>query len=184
MCILEGLFLRRLRRRLYPHLHGRVLELGVGTGANLPLYAEGVQLVATDISEEMLAQAQRRPTQAQVQWVQADATSLPFETDSFDFVASSLVFCSVPDPDAALAEIRRVLRPGGWLVLLEHVLVESGPLRWLIKLLAGPWYRKTQSCHLDRQTGLTVARAGLHVAYTTRHTLGVFQIILARNVES
>jgi ubiquinone/menaquinone biosynthesis C-methylase UbiE len=180
MWFLEALLLRGLRQSLYPHLTGRVLELGVGTGANLPLYAPGVTLVAMDLSEEMLRRARGRPTRARVYWVQADALRLPLRSESFDYVVTSLVLCSVADPVATLGEVRRVLRPGGWLAMVEHVRGEDGWMRWLTDVLERPWHRLSRSCHLNRETARLVADAGLRLVCTTRHGLGLFQIILAR----
>jgi SAM-dependent methyltransferase len=109
MLLLERLIFRRLRRRIFPRLGGDVLELGVGTGVNLPLYGSGARVTGCDANGEMLAWAARRHTRATAALVQADAQRLPFADGSFDVVAASLVFCSVADPARALAEARRVL---------------------------------------------------------------------------
>lgn len=184
---LERLFLRRLRRRLFPYMSGRVLELGVGTGANIPLYGASVELTAVDLSESMLQQARRRPSRAKVNWVQADVCpsrsgdALPFVDDSFDRVTSSLLFCSLADPRKTLKEIRRVLRPGGWLTLLEHVRGETGVMRRVTDLLACPWEKISHSCHLDRDTADMIEASGFKLVCTRRHVLDVVQIILARN---
>ncbi len=180
MWFLEPCLLRSLRRRLYPYLRGRVLEIGVGTGVNLPLYAQGVTLIAVDLSEEMLRRARTRPTRARTSWVQADAQHLPFRSESMDHVVTSLVFCSVSDPVTALAEVRRVLRPGGWLAMVEHVRGEDGWLRWLTDVLERPWHRLSRGCHLNRETAQLVQSAGLRLVCTMRHGLGLFQVILAR----
>jgi ubiquinone/menaquinone biosynthesis C-methylase UbiE len=109
MLLLERLIFRRLRRRIFPRLGGDVLELGVGTGVNLPLYGSGARVTGCDANGEMLAWAARRHARATAALVQADAQRLPFADGSFDVVAASLVFCSVADPGRALAEARRVL---------------------------------------------------------------------------
>jgi SAM-dependent methyltransferase len=109
MLPLERLIFRRLRRRIFPRLGGDVLELGVGTGVNLPLYGSGARVTGCDANGEMLAWAARRDMRATAALVQADAQRLPFVDGSFDVVAASLVFCSVADPARALAEARRVL---------------------------------------------------------------------------
>jgi SAM-dependent methyltransferase len=110
MLLLERLIFRRLRRRIFPRLGGDVLELGVGTGVNLPLYGSGARVTGCDANGEMLAWAARRRARATAALVQADVQRLPFADGSFDVVAASLVFCSVADPARALAETRRVLR--------------------------------------------------------------------------
>ena len=110
MWLLERLIFRRLRRRVFPGLRGDVLELGIGTGVNLPLYGAGAQVIGCDASERSLGWAARRKTQAPVTLVRADAQRLPFADGSFDVVTASLVFCSIADPARGLAEARRVLR--------------------------------------------------------------------------
>ena len=181
---LERLALRRLRRRLFSHAYGRVLELGVGTGVNLPLYSPSVRLLAMDASATMLTRASVRPTQAtRLGTVQADVEALPLADASFERVYASLLFCSVADPAAALAEVRRVLRPGGWLVLMEHVRGDHGPMRWLTDRLAAPWLRLSHSCHLDRETGAAVAAAGFRVVCASRHVGGIVEVIMARRPE-
>jgi SAM-dependent methyltransferase len=110
MLLLERLIFRRLRRRVFPGLRGDVLELGVGTGVNLPLFEAGARVIGCDASERSLGWAARRKTQAPVTLVRADAQRLPFADGSFDVVTASLVFCSIADPARGLAEARRVLR--------------------------------------------------------------------------
>jgi len=110
MWLLERLIFRRLRRRVFPGLRGDVLELGVGTGVNLPLFEAGARVIGCDASEGGLGWAARRKTQAPVTLVRADAQRLPFADGSFDVVTASLVFCSIADPARGLAEARRVLR--------------------------------------------------------------------------
>lgn len=181
MLPLEWLVLRRLRRRLYPDLRGRILELGVGTGVNLPLYDASADLVAIDLSAGMLQEARRRPTHVSIRWVQADAERLPFSDGVFERVAVALLLCSVNDPAVALAEMRRVLQPGGQIVLLEHVRGQRWVTRWLTDRLAEPWHRFSRSCHLDRETARLVYEAGFEPLHTTQHLFGLFQTIVARN---
>jgi len=178
MLPLELLFLRRLRRRIYPHVEGRILELGLGTGVNLPYYDAPAELIGLDLSASMLASACHRPSRARVRCVQGDAEALPFRSGVFDYVTTSLVFCSVGSPAESLREIARVLRPGGWLMALEHVR-GHGLGRRLTDALAGPWLRVTESCHLDRETEAVIAASPLVLVCTTRHTLGVLQILIA-----
>lgn len=182
MLPLEWLILRRLRRRLYPYAHGRVLELGVGTGVNLPLYEPAAEIVAVDLSKAMLDRAQTRPTRARVQYAQADVEHLPFIDNAFGQVFTSLLFCSVENPDRGLAEIRRILRPGGWLIMLEHVRGERRLLRRITDGLDRPWHRLNGSCHLNRDTASSVRESGFRLICSNRHGLGLFQIILARSV--
>jgi ubiquinone/menaquinone biosynthesis C-methylase UbiE len=109
----EWLGLRRLRRAVVAAAEGRVLEIGAGTGRNLPLYRRAEILIATDPDAAMLARARRCAAQAccPVLLVVADAQALPFRDAAFDTAVATLVFCSVPDPAAGFAETRRVLKP-------------------------------------------------------------------------
>jgi ubiquinone/menaquinone biosynthesis C-methylase UbiE len=119
------LFIGRWRRRLWSQIPpgSRVLEVGVGTGRNMRFYPPGVSVVAVDFSPRMLARAVRRARREQrdVALALMDAQGLAFADGCFDTVVTTCVFCSVPDPVLGLQEVRRVLRPDGKIVLLEHV---------------------------------------------------------------
>ncbi len=175
---LEWLILRRLRRRTFPLLRGDVLELGIGTGVNLPLYEPEARVTGCDASGEMLAWAARRHPQAPVTLVQADAQRLPFTDGSFDVVTASLVFCSVADPAQGLAESRRVLRPGGRLVLLEHTR-GNGLGAWLMDAFHPLWHAWSRECHLNRETTRAVAEVGFEVQRVEQHVLGIVRVIEA-----
>jgi SAM-dependent methyltransferase len=141
------------RRRLLAGLSGRVLEIGAGTGLNLDAYPGDVDLVLTEPEPGM-----RRHLQARVdagrraQVVAAGAEALPFPDGTFDAVVSTLVLCTVPDPDAALAEVHRVLRPGGELRFIEHVRADGRMLRWLQNRLKVPWRAFAAGCECNRDT--------------------------------
>jgi len=176
---LERWALARLRRRLFPQARGRVLELGIGTGVNLPLYASAAQVIATDASAEMLRAARHRRTKAAICWSLVDAQALPFPDACFDYVTASLLFCSVSEPLIALREVRRVLRPTGRLLLLEHVRGPGLIMAAVTELINVPWYAWQRVCHLNRETARVVAAAGFVVQSTQRHAFGVFQCIEA-----
>lgn len=116
---------------------GETLEVAVGTGRNLPLYPTGVRLTGIDISPGMLAFARRRAATLRrpVELLEADAQQLPFADASFDTVVCTLSLCTVPDLHATVAEMHRVLRPGGRLLLVDHVRPTFPPLRWLLQLV-------------------------------------------------
>jgi ubiquinone/menaquinone biosynthesis C-methylase UbiE len=175
---LEWLILRRLRQRVFPSLRGEVLELGVGTGINLPLYGPEAQVTGCDTSGEMLVRAARRRVRGSVPLIEGDIQYLPFADASFDAVAASLTFCSVTDPVQGLAEARRVLRPGGRLVLLEHTR-GSGLGRWLTDVLHPLWKAWSRDCNLNRETARTVAGAGFRVQRIEQHALGIVRVIEA-----
>lgn len=186
MLPLELLIFRRLRRRIFPTLRGDVLEIGIGTGVNLPLYGSAASVTGCDASGDVLRWAAQRRTQGRVALVQGDIQRLPFADGSFDVVTASLTFCSVAEPREGLAEARRLLRPaqpeegkpGGRLVLLEHTR-GRGIGRWLTDLLHPLWCRVSHDCHLNRETAQTVAQVGFRIQRVERHALGIVRVIEA-----
>ncbi|MFN3761833.1 MAG: class I SAM-dependent methyltransferase [Anaerolineae bacterium] len=176
MLPLEVAVLRRMRRLAFPKVAGRVLEVGVGTGVNLPFYPSGATVVAIDLSAPMLRQARRRPARARVRAVQADIHHLPFRDGAFEAVTGSLVFCSVAEPERALGEVYRVLRPGGRLLLLEHTR-GRGPGAWLTDRLHPLWLAWNGVCHLNRETAQAVRQAGFRLRREESRILGIFRLI-------
>src|SRR6266545_3252404 len=152
------------RHELLGGLAGEVLEIGAGTGASLPHYEHAARVVALEPDASMAKRlpAKAAAARAPVEVVEASAEAMPFPDESFDVVVSAFMLCSVVDPPAVLAEARRVLKPGGRLVLLEHVLAEGGIARWQERLT--PLHRKlTGNCHLNRDTRAAPG-AAVHVA--------------------
>jgi len=152
------------RAALLADLSGDVLEIGAGTGLNLKHYPVSAQaLVLTEPDPGMLRRLQRRaPTQARV--AQAPAESLCFPDESFDVVVSTFVLCTAPDPASALAEVVRVLRPEGRLVLLEHVLSQSPQLKRRQRRMARAWKTFAGGCRCDQDTVSFLAEAGFDVS--------------------
>jgi ubiquinone/menaquinone biosynthesis C-methylase UbiE len=143
------------RRNALAHTHGRVLEIGGGTGFNLPHYPSTIEeLVVTEPVLGMLERARRRAATSALPVTvrQATAEALPFDDASFDTVVSTLVLCSVDDPDRALAEIHRVLRPGGQLIFVEHVRWEDPERAKWQDRLERPWMVLADGCHPNRAT--------------------------------
>src|SRR5512136_682018 len=150
MALLERTGLGPWRRWLAEGVRGRTLDLGCGTGRNLPLLPPGSRAVGVDPCHESLVRARRRHPAALL--VRARAEALPFRDGAFDTVVSGLVFCSVTDPAAALSEIRRVLAPGGVLRMLEHVRSHHR-LRGAIQDWIQPaWTAVSGGCHPNRDT--------------------------------
>lgn len=140
---------------------GEVLEVGCGTGRNLPHYERPDRVVALELDPGMLSRARGRSPG--IRFVVGDAEALPFAAGAFDTVVSALVFCSVPRPGRGLAEIRRVLRSGGSLRMMEHVRSEVGPVAWLQDLVQPAWTLVSGGCHPNRETEEEVRRAGFEL---------------------
>lgn len=175
---MELLGLRAKRQRLFAAARGRTLEVGVGTGRNLDYYPAGLELVAIDLSPRMLARARRRverlgrPVGLEV----ADVAALPFAEDSFDTVTAACLFCSVADPVAGLAELRRVIKPDGQILLLEHVRPQNR-LLGLIADAVSPLTRRLFGPSLNRRTETNAAAAGLTLTQVRRD--GIWREITA-----
>jgi len=154
----------RQRERLIPRAAGRVLEIGVGTGLNLPLYDRArVEAVwALDPSEAMLARADRQRAGAPVpvELLRAPAEQIPLEDASVDTVVITYTLCTIPDPARALAEARRVLRPGGELLFCEHGRAPEPTVRRWQERLNPVWGRLGGGCRLDRDAPGLIRAAG------------------------
>jgi phosphatidylethanolamine/phosphatidyl-N-methylethanolamine N-methyltransferase len=181
---LEHGALGRWRARLWAEVPttGHGLEVGYGTGANAIFHDGRPRLVATEISPEMLDRARRRgdgtATASPTALAAADVQALPFRDGSFDWVAETLVFCEVQDPVAGLAEVRRVLRPGGRFFMLEHVRPGGalGHLADIATRVAAPLIGE----HYDRDTEAHVRTAGLTVERREWLWRDVVVLLLAR----
>jgi SAM-dependent methyltransferase len=161
-----------LRRGLLGRAHGRVLEIGAGTGLNLQYYGERVTDLTLVEPEPFMHSRLRRRLEASGRRGSiepAGAEALPFPDASFDTVVSTLVLCTVPDAAAAVAEIARVLRPGGQFLFIEHV--RSGDPRlaaWQARL-HGVWHAFAHGCNTDRDTRALLERSTLQVSDVTDH---------------
>ncbi|MCR3750078.1 class I SAM-dependent methyltransferase [Lentzea californiensis] len=160
---------------------GEVLEVAVGTGLNLPHYPSGVTLTGLDLSEQMLGLARSRAADLGLEVVlrQGTAHALPFGDASFDTVVCTLGLCAIPDHETAVTEMVRVLRPGGRLVLLDHVASSSRLARgvqWLVERITVPMAGE----HFLRRPLHLVEAAGLVVEQRQRFKLGVVERLVAR----
>jgi SAM-dependent methyltransferase len=170
--------LRDMRSELLRGASGRTLELGAGTGHNLPHYTDAVtELVLSEPDRFMAARLRKHleaepPAPTAVEVVAAPAEQLPFEDGSFDTVVSTLVFCTVEDPERAATEARRVLRSDGRLLYLEHVRSPDSErlARWQDRL-ERPWGWFAGGCHPNRPTGDVLPAAGLEVERSHRDSL-------------
>jgi ubiquinone/menaquinone biosynthesis C-methylase UbiE len=171
--VMQQKHLTRYRRAVATSARGRVLEIGVGSGLNLPLYGKQVELVCgIDPSPRLLAIARRRAkgSGVPVDFLLGSATAIPLADDSVDTVVMTWTLCSIPDPLAALREMRRVLKPDGNLCFVEHGLSsDPGVGRWQHRITPA-WRRVAGGCHLDRKIDELIRLAGfeltnLHVEY-------------------
>jgi ubiquinone/menaquinone biosynthesis C-methylase UbiE len=160
---------------------GRTLEVAAGTGRNLPHYDQRVSLTAVDLSERMLGHAERRAASLgrEVEFRVADAQALPFPDASFDTVVATLALCSIPDDRAGTAEMARVLKPGGRLVLLDHVRSPLAPVRAVQRALE-PLFLRLEADHLLREPERRVQEAGLSIEQCARSKLGLVLRLVAR----
>lgn len=184
MVPLEKLGFRRWRAELVRRARPPVLELGIGTGASLRWYPENEKapVVGIDRTARLLPAAQRRALayNRRLAAVHMDAMVLAFADNTFESVVTSLVFCSVSDPLAGLAEVRRVLRPGGRFYMMEHVRPENPVLGRLADWVNLPWSLCSNGCRLNRRTLDTVIAAGFKPESVQTYAAGVVQLIVAR----
>lgn len=178
MAVAEWLGLRRWRQHLVEGARGRVLEVGCGTGRDLPLYANDAWVVGMDPDLAALQRARRRAPQ--VPLVVGRAEALPFTDAVFDTVVSGLVFCSVQDPPRALKEVGRVLARDGELHMLEHVRHTRPFLARLQDRVQPAWTGVTGGCHPNRDTEATVEQAGFCIEPEGRIARGVMRRFTAR----
>jgi ubiquinone/menaquinone biosynthesis C-methylase UbiE len=181
MALADRTGLGRWRAWLARGARGRALDLGCGTGRNLGLLPGGVRAVGLDPHRENLAAARRRAPG--VPLVVGSAEALPFKPGVFDTVLSSLVFCSVGDVPRGLAEVRRVLAPGGVLRMLEHVRSRHPVVARLQDAVQPAWTRATGGCHPNRDTEAAVEAAGLVIAPGSRRARGSLRSFEARAPE-
>lgn len=174
---LERWFLKKLRAATLHQLpaDSHVLELGAGTGLNFGFYPPRARGVATEPSYEMLKLARGKERPGQVLLVQSCAEALPFQNASFDAAFGTLVFCSVISPGQAFAELRRVVKPGGMVVLLEHVRPKGvlGPVFDLLNLITEP----LSGDHFNRHTAAEAQASGLQLKRVQSRFLGIINLI-------
>ena len=181
MSFLERVWFAGGRQWLGRRAHGRVLEVAIGTGLNLPHYRPGVAVTGIELSPAMRALARERAAGLGLaaDLREGDAERLPFGDASFDTVVCALALCSIPDPAAAIAEMGRVLVPGGTLLLLDHIASDRLPVRAAQRLLEQVTVRVAGEHFTRRQLPLVQA-AGLHIEHVDRLKAGTVERIVAR----
>lgn len=176
----ERRFFADSRRWVCGRARGATLEIAVGTGANIPHYPDGIELTGIDWSPTMLLAARRQADRIHpgVSLQRADASDLPFPAETFNTVVCTFALCCIPDERAALVEALRVLRPGGRLLLADHVVASFWPLRALqhaVNLVSVPLHSE----HYTRRPVTTLAGLGVVIEETERLTLGAIERVHA-----
>jgi ubiquinone/menaquinone biosynthesis C-methylase UbiE len=177
----EKLAFRSWRKRLWSLVPGgEVLEVGVGTGRNFQYHEERMHVTAIDLSPKMLRRAEARAKRdgIPVSLLTMDAQALDFPDSQFDAAVATFVFCSVPDPVLGLSEVWRVLKPGGRIYLLEHVLSHKPVLGWLMRHTNGFW-RALSGANIARETVANVEAAGFDIVSVEDLRLDVVKLIVA-----
>ena len=177
----ENRFLSNWRKETLSYLpeNASILELGAGTGANFQFYPECRHAVASEISIKMLGYAREKTNI--VQLVQADAEILPFSENSFDAAFATLVFCSIPNPENAFAELRRIVKPKGKIILLEHVRPPNllGYFFDFFNMFTVALIE--DSC--NRQTAKLAAKSGLHILQVKEKAFGIVNLIVCEVIK-
>jgi ubiquinone/menaquinone biosynthesis C-methylase UbiE len=151
------------RSRVVPAADGRVLEIGIGSGLNLPFYSRNVEgLIGLDPSPKLLSMVRRnlRPDTPSLELIEGSAETIPLETNSVDTVVTTWTLCSIPDAGRALREMHRVLRPSGQLLFIEHGRAPEANVRWWQDQLTPAWKRIGGGCHLNRAIQALIEAAG------------------------
>lgn len=180
IALAEKLLLGDGRQWVAAQARGQVLEIAIGTGRNLPFYSSETHVTGIEISPAMLQIARQRAAalHRDVGLMVGDAQTLPFADASLDTVVATLALCSIPDDQRAVSEAKRVLRPGGRFLLLEHVKSPLRPVQAIQQLLA-PLFVRFYADHLLREPLDVVARAGFVVDRLERSAWGIVERLVA-----
>jgi len=174
-CSMRNRDLQPYRERVISQAEGRVLEIGIGSGLNLAFYGPGaVEILGLDPSRRLLSMAGQMSTHpsGRVKLIRGSAEAIPLENDSIDTVVTTWTLCTVPDALGALSEIRRVLRPRGHLLFVEHGLALEDKIRAWQNRITPLWKRFAGGCHLNRPIRDLIEKAGftitqIHTGYST-----------------
>ncbi|MGJ9383427.1 class I SAM-dependent methyltransferase [Salipaludibacillus sp. CF4.18] len=178
---LEKIGFGNIRKELLLNAKGQVLEIGSGTGFNFSYYKHADKVVAVEPATQMREQSfiQIKKASVPIEVISASGEKLPFADNSFDTVVGTLVLCTIPNPEQALKEMRRVCKPNGKILLFEHVRLENKFLGSLQDWLTPFWKHICDGCHLNRNTLQLIEQTGLQVDMIEKHYKKIFLVMEA-----
>ena len=171
----------KYRKKALSLAKGKVLEIGIGTGKNLPYYPGGVEVIGIDFSQGMLEKAEKRKKKLgldNVELLYMDAQNMEFDDNTFDTVVSTFVFCTVPDPIKGLKEAYRVLKPGGTAIFLEHMKSNSRLLNIPFYLME-PFIKTLLGTSMLRETQKNIEKAGFKIEKVENLFFDIVRLIIA-----
>ncbi|PXW92444.1 methyltransferase family protein [Streptohalobacillus salinus] len=183
MAPLERMLFHRLRKQHLTQLSGTVLEIGAGTGVNFKYYPDTVDFVlAIEPESSMIQRAKKKVHALPISIKQQSAEDIDAPDNTFDVVIATLVFCSIDQPDKALEEIKRVLKPNGTILFIEHVRSEEPALAWLQDKLTPAWRHVADNCHLNRDTGRLIATT-FTITYQAHYARKIVRVFKAKQTD-
>jgi ubiquinone/menaquinone biosynthesis C-methylase UbiE len=174
---------KRIRKELISKASGNVLELGSGTGINFPLYNVAEKVTAIEPSPHMivLSKLKQNLSSIPIELVQASAEHLPFTDNTFDTVVATLVFCTIPNPEKAILEMKRVCKPDGKILMFEHVKMENRFLSTLQEMLTPAWKKICDGCCLNRKTMELITANGISIEKVRKYYGDLFVFVESVN---
>ncbi|MCS3924140.1 class I SAM-dependent methyltransferase [Methanosalsum natronophilum] len=171
------------RKEFITQLEGKILDVGIGTGNNIGYYPHNSEIVGIDLSKKMLKYSRNVDTPNKVNLILMDAQMLGFEDNSFDYVVSTFVMCNIYKPHLALKELRRVCKPGGLIINIEHLRSETKSISF-IQDLFNPFTKYLLGEYINRDIVYFIQSSGLEVIETKNLKFkDVFKLIISRNID-
>lgn len=174
---------RKIRKKIWSRLTGKILDAGVGTGCNIPYYPKEAEVIGIDVSRGMLEKAKKKAKKLSrpVELREASVHHLPFSDSSFDYVVATFLCCVVQKPLQAALELKRVCKKGGQVIFLEYVLSKKLTRRTIQRLIT-PWTRFMFGVDFTQNTLLTLKKAGYEVVSEENLTSDILKLIITRPV--